>query len=106
MDIIKTTGKYILDENKNVVEETDLIKWAIWMEERGNMVIKQEELPDDIRVSTVFLGIDCSWGKGMSPRFFETMIFGGDRDEERTRTETYKEAIATHQRIVASLFEV
>lgn len=30
--MIHTTGKYILDERHNVVEETDLYKWAMWME--------------------------------------------------------------------------
>lgn len=101
-----TTGKYILDENKKVVQETDLVKWAAWINQTENVIVKQEEISEGIMVSTVFLGLDYSCGLSPVECFFETMIFGGDRHLTCGRTNTYKLALEQHQRMVASLFEV
>ncbi len=48
-------------------------------------------------VSTVFLGLDHSWGSG-PPLVFETMIFGGPNDQYQERYATYEEAEAGHKR--------
>lgn len=50
----------------------------------------------DVRVSTVFLGLDHGWGRG-APEIFETMIFGGKHSESCWRYSTREEAIAGHR---------
>lgn len=54
---------------------------------------------DDVTVSTVFLGIDHSFGSG-PPLLFETMVFGGPLDEEQVRYSTEAEAAAGHKAMV------
>jgi len=51
---------------------------------------------DGVSVSTVFLGLDHSWGDG-PPMLFETMIFGGEHDEDQWRYSTWGEAVAGHK---------
>jgi hypothetical protein len=49
---MKTTGKYILDEEGNPKEETDLLKWGKWFETAERHVGK--DTVGGIRISTVF----------------------------------------------------
>ena len=53
----------------------------------------------DIRVSTVFLGIDHNFCGG-APLLFETMIFGGPHDQEMQRYSTWDEAENGHEQMV------
>lgn len=89
-----TLGKYIL-EGKEPRPCHDLAEWAQWME-KGNRIVKQDQL-GEVRVSTVFLGMDHSWS-GTTPILFETMIFGGDHDEYQERYATWAEAEEGHKR--------
>ena len=57
-------------------------------------VVQLDEF-DDVRVSTVWLGIDHSHGEG-PPLIFETMIFGGPHDGYQARYSTEAEARAGH----------
>jgi len=50
----------------------------------------------NVRVSTVFLGLDYSFS-GSEPILFETMIFGGEHDEYQERYSTWGEAETGHQ---------
>jgi len=54
-------------------------------------------------LSTVFLGIDMSWGKHDPPQVFETMIFGGRYDGCSWYFSTWDEAIAGHRVITAAM---
>lgn len=56
----------------------------------------------DVKVSTVWLGLDHRWGEG-PPLIFETMIFGGPFDESQWRYTTKAAAEAGHQAIVAAV---
>ena len=56
----------------------------------------------DARVSTVWLGLDHSFGYG-PPVIFETMIFGGEHDQWQNRYCTEEEALAGHQAVVDAL---
>lgn len=100
-DHLKTIGKYIL-EGKIPVEETDLITWAKWME-KGNKVVKQTDLRKNVRVSTVFLGIDHAYLNG-PPMLFETMIFGGEHDEYCERYSTWEQAEKGHEEAINLVF--
>lgn len=47
-------------------------------------------------VSTVFLGLDHSWGYGQ-PVLFETLVFGGPLNNLMDRYCTFDEAVAGHE---------
>jgi hypothetical protein len=91
---------YILDGT--TVLRVSFLTWARWMEQDPDQrIIKQEDV-GDYWVSTVFLGIDHSWGDG-PPILFETMVFrrkpgGIDLGGEwQDRCSTYAEAEAMHK---------
>src|SRR5688500_15884146 len=96
---IRTTGKYILNQ-KVVTACDDLMTWAIWIEtERDQQQVGLTRLDETIHISTVFLGIDYSYGRS-NPKFFETMIFGGIHDGYTKRYSTYEEAEDGHKEAV------
>jgi hypothetical protein len=86
---------YILDDENNPVPSTitDYVKW-----EEDNLekrIVKQEYI-GDIRVSTVFLGLDHAW-IGETPILWETMIFGGEYDQYQVRYTSYDAALQGHE---------
>ncbi len=85
---------YILD-GKVPVECQDVTEWAKVFENGNRRVASTER--GEISVSTVFLGIDHSYGRG-EPALFETMIFGGEHDEDTWRYATWKEAEEGHKK--------
>lgn len=94
------SGKYILIGHEAIPIE-DVIEWARWFE-TADRVIKQETLPNGKWVSTVFLGLDHSFGQG-KPLLFETMVFKtkDNLDEiDGTRYSTWEEAEKGHKRMV------
>lgn len=86
------------------VQVDDIIEWAEWYG-TADRVVKKTELPNGVRVSTVFLGTDHSFYGG-TPILFETMIFGGENDEYQERYATWEEAEAGHERAISMVFEV
>jgi len=79
--------------------------YRAWMEQ-GFDVTKRVAATEigDVRVSTVFLSIDHGWGDG-PPVLFETMVFGGEMDENQWRYSTWDEAVAGHERVVTAVRE-
>lgn len=59
----------------------------------------------NVEISTVHLGsyAPCSGSCECNKSLFETMIFGGDRDGDRQRWHTVKEAIEGHKQFVGEL---
>ncbi len=92
-----SNGKYILEGHEPKLAE-DLLEWGSWFETADRIVAKTQ-ISDDIEVSTIFLGLDHSFGEG-PPLLFETMIFGGSLDQEMNRYPTWDEAEKGHQEIV------
>jgi hypothetical protein len=90
------SDKYILD-GRNAKPEPDLMKWAKWFEKADRHVAKDKI--GDVRISTVFLGLDHSFGHG-DPMLFESMIFGGSLDGEQNRYSTWEQAEAGHKEFV------
>ena len=87
------SGKYILDGKAPVVCD-DLMEWAEWMETADRKVAAAEK--GEVRVSTVFLGLDHAHMDSV-PMLFETMIFGGEHDQYQERFSTWHEAEAGHK---------
>jgi hypothetical protein len=79
---------------------TDIMEWARAFEQGDARRVAETNLPDGVWVSTVFLGIDHSWGGG-PPLLFETMIFGGENSEYQDRCSTWEQAEAMHAKAVA-----
>ncbi len=94
---------YIL-EGKEVVK-ADLMTWAKWLQDAGDKrIVKQEDVSGK-HVSTVFLGLDHSFG-GESPMLFETIVFPSkdNLDEEICeRCSTWEQAEEQHKRIVGEV---
>ena len=88
---------YILEGHEPVKVE-DILTWGRWFETADRHVAKTA-ISDEVNVSTVFLGLDHSFGAG-PPLLFETMIFGGEHDQYQDRYETWKQAEAGHQKAV------
>lgn len=86
---------YVLDENHKAVPAT-LMEWARFID-GNNRVAAWERGP--VSVSTVFLGLDHSFG-GPVPLIFETLVFGGPLDGEMKRHSTWAEAEAGHAEMV------
>ena len=88
---------YILD-GKTPIAIDDILSWARYVGSATHHVALTKH--GDIRVSTVFLGLDHSYGDG-PPLLFETMIFGGPHDEYQERYSTWDEAEEGHKRACA-----
>lgn len=69
----------------------------VYKDRTENLV--QTELAGDVRIGTVFLGVDLNRGKG-KPLFFKSRVFGGSLDGEVYWYETWNEAIDGHEKLV------
>ena len=90
-------GQYILVDGEPV-EEFDLIKWGRFMQSETRKVALDEV--GGIKISTVFLGLDHSFG-GWVPVLWGTMIFGGKHDQYQERYTTKQKALEGHAKAVA-----
>ena len=91
---------YVLDADHKL-RSAGLFEWAAFFEDAEARRVGADVV-GDVRVSTVFLGIDHSWGAG-PPLYFETMVFGGTWDQECDRYSTWDEAAAGHAETVRRL---
>lgn len=79
--------------------QIDTAEWARLIEDVEARKVGLDMVAD-VRVSTVWLGLDHGWGEG-APLIFETMVFGGALDEECVRYSTLDEAEAGHAAMLA-----
>jgi len=93
--------QYILNGHEAVPCE-DLMEWARWFESPEKCRVA-ETVRGKIRVSTVFLGLNRSFGDG-PPLLFETMIFDGDQKQYQDRYSTWAEAEDGHKKACALAF--
>ncbi len=98
MRLQKVSDKYILDEHGQAVPCHDLLEWARWLETAERHV--GNDRIGDVHVSTVFLGLDHSFGRPV-PILWETMIFGGEHDQYQERYSSQEDALAGHARACA-----
>jgi hypothetical protein len=89
---------YILDGHTPVPVE-DVLTWGRWFETTDRHI--DETALGEVRVSTIFLGLDHNfWGQG-PPILFETLVFGGPLDGEMDRYSSWDEAEAGHAAMCA-----
>jgi hypothetical protein len=86
---------YILDGHKT--RAVDAKTWATWWKKNDRHV--GNDTINGSRISTVFLGLDHSFGDG-PPMLFETLVFDGPLDGEMERYETWKQAEIGHRTMV------
>lgn len=92
---------YILDEDgKTPMMCANDLKWCQWFAtHKDERVVAQTEV-DNVRVATVFLGIDYGHGYGF-PLLWETTVFGGGvHDGLCERYSSYDDAVKGHEEIV------
>ena len=93
---------YVLD-GKTPVPVDDIGEWGKWWSKADRRVALWKE--DGVSVSTVFLGIDHSFGEG-PPLLFETMVFGLESLEgEQDRCSTWEQAEQMHKLMVARVLK-
>lgn len=88
---IKTPLYYTLTAD-GTPHPVDVLEWAKAFE-GTDRVVRRTRI-NRILISTVFLGLDHSWGEG-APVLWETMVFGGRTDGDMYRYQS--EAAAIHQ---------
>ena len=84
----------------------DVLAWARLFEDRSYQRVARTVLGDGRLVSTVWTGIDQSYGSSPAPLIFETMAFpfeGSAVDLLCAHWSTETAAIAGHDQIVAAL---
>lgn len=89
------TIRYATLKNKKVIPTTDSLEWAKTFAADRSV---DHTMIGDIKVSTVFLGMDHGFAE--APLWFETMIFGGKHDGFQHRYETWNQAKKGHARAV------
>ena len=84
------------------LEGDDILAWGAAFADTAARTVAQTVI-DDVKVSTMFLGLDHSFSSTGAPILFETMIFGGKHDEYQTRSSTWEEAERDHAAAVAKV---
>ena len=90
-------GIYYTLKDKKSVPTFNKHEWSNWFEKADRIVAK--DTVENSRISTVFLGLDHSFGEG-PPLLFETLVFDGPLADEMERYRTWEEAEAGHIKMV------
>lgn len=91
---------YILDDNCIPVP-ADMDTLTAWVSEnKNNRSVAFTEITPDVVVSTIFLGVDQSFGRPGGPILFETMVFNGHKSIAQDRYRTWAEALKGHEAMV------
>ncbi len=93
---------YRLDGDTPVIEP-DFAAWCLWFYGQGRDHHLAETWVGDVRVSTVFLGVDPIPRPDGRPLLWETLIDGGESDGVRDQYASAAEARRGHEEAVASL---
>jgi hypothetical protein len=94
-------GYYYILKGHEPVEVEDIIEWGEFFKDTNARILARTFITSKIWVSTVFLGLNHNWGCG-PPILFETMIFGGQFDEDyQTRAFTWDESLQQHARAIS-----
>jgi hypothetical protein len=95
---------YILDHERRPVRVSEMLDWARWLEQIDTRHVGDEQI-GNVRVSTVFIGLDHSYYDDGPPLIFETLIFGGPLDGTMQRYSTWDDAEIGHKMAVKQVRE-
>lgn len=93
---------YILNDDRKPVA-CDMVAWSMWMSIHWADRIVSKTNIGGSTVSTVFCGLDHSFGSSDRPVLFETMIFTDDGGDYSSRSCTWDEAVAEHNKAVEKI---
>jgi hypothetical protein len=93
-------GRYILNDDGDPVEEPDLMKWAFWLETAGDSRHSHFDEVGDVKISTIFMGLDYNWDFSGPPLLFETLVMGGEHHHHMERCSTKEQAKEQHDEAV------
>lgn len=85
---------YLYDKDGAPID--DVLRFGELLQDDEYRRVDQTYIGQDL-VSTVWLGIDQSFGTGGAPLIFETMRFTGELAEVQERYSTLAEAVAGHE---------
>lgn len=91
---------YVLDKD-HTVRSVGREEWVKWIQFENNLRVDFTVVDGGTRVSTIFLGIDHNSTMMPTPKLFETMVVGGELDQEQERYATWDEAKVGHGAMVA-----
>jgi len=103
------SSHYMLNDKHEIIKTESFEQWAEWMHEQnkeGRRSVGQISI-EGYYISTVFLGIDHSFG-GTDPILFETMVFSGksqDIEELCWRYPTWDNAVEGHKKVMDWLLQ-
>lgn len=89
-------------EGHEAIRTDDITECGASFDDGKARTVARDDDISGVCVSTVFMGIDHSFGDG-PPLIFETMVFRGPLDEHQWRYSTWGEAEAGHARVVAAV---
>ena len=87
---------YKLGEDEKTPIPCEMGERTDWNDPRRQLALTEFE---GVRVYTVFLCFDHSWGDE-PPLLWESMVFGGEHDEEQVRYHTFNAAWEGHIKLV------
>jgi hypothetical protein len=82
--------RYYTLKGKHPIPCASLDEWVQIIESTDRQVAQTEI--DEVRISTVFLGLDHNYRDEGPPLLFETMIFGGGLNGNQWRCSTWEQA--------------
>lgn len=97
MTSVKRLNWHYYDKQGNPIDRDEVLR--LWSDPDYRFVAV-DTLPNGVKVSTVWTGIDYSLYDDVKPLIFETMIFGGERDTYAWRYTTEAEALEGHRQVV------
>jgi hypothetical protein len=94
---LKIMSDYYILNDDHTTTPCEMMVWAKWLSEDRKRVIVKQDIIGEVKVSTVFLGLNHAYlGQG-APLIFETMIFGGPEDGYQDRCTTWQQAEKMHE---------
>lgn len=93
---------FLLNKNHEAVP-CSMLEWAQAYEGMEGRIVQKTNV-GNAEISTVFLGLNHNFGQG-PPAIFESMVFGGQFDDEQCRYATWDEAVTGHWELVAKVVE-
>ena len=81
-------------------EPIEALEWSVLFADFEGRRVAVTEI-GDVRVSTVWLGLNYCFLLGGTPLIYESMVFGGEFDEHCQRYPNRDAALAGHDQLVA-----
>lgn len=95
------TTTYILKYRKPILC-VDMFKWHLFFKRIENRRVRQTFI-NNIRISTIFLGINHNFRLDGIPILFETMAFKNHKEIDCRRCSTWRQALKQHWDMVARM---